>query len=83
MADTTNQAPRNKIHVALQNDVSTKFSMNVMPANLAVPPWGGVFGIPLGGQISLVNTCPIDNSHYFLCFDKTTHEVRSASVNVN
>ena len=61
VADTTNQAPRNKIHVALQNDVSTKLSMNVMPANLAVPPWGGVFGIPLGGQISLVNTCPIDN----------------------
>ena len=53
--------------MALQNDVSTKLSMNVMKqtvkatADLAVLRWGEVFGILLGGQIALVNTCPIDN----------------------
>ncbi len=59
--DTTNQAQRNKIHVALPNGSSTKLLNNVIDQSVKVPPWGGVFVIPLGGQISLVNTCPIDN----------------------
>lgn len=59
--DTTNQAQRNKIHVALPNGSSTKLLSNVIDRSVKVPPWGGVFVIPLGGQISLVNTCPIDN----------------------
>ena len=62
MADTTKQATRNNIHMALVNDGSTKISRNVMVSTgLTVPPWGRVFGILQGGQISLVNTCPIDN----------------------
>lgn len=56
-SNNKSQELTNTVVVTLPDSLKNEFASNM----LNVPPWGGKINLPYIGQITLVNTCPIDN----------------------